>query len=294
MIPNQYPLPLMQELQDQIQGAQWFTKTDLKNGFHLICIRDGDEWKSAFRTQYSLYEFMFMPFGLTNTPATFQDTTYHIFWDMIDLGLLAYMDELLVYAKTVEERDKIVREVLKRLRENKLAVSPDKCVWCTTEVEFLGYLVCRNGIKMSPAKIEAVLEWKTPGTLTEVQSFLGFANFYRHFIQDYSQTACPLTELTKGSAKDWKWTPEADQTFTELKERFTSAPILAHFDPKQVVIVETDPLDFALGLVLSQRDTENRFHPVAFHSRKFSPAEINYKIHDKELLAIVDSFKHWR
>jgi len=233
-------------------------------------------------------------FRLSNVPATFQDMINHIFQDMLDLGLLAYMDDLLIYPKMVEEHDRIVQEVLRRLRENKLAVSPDKCVWQQTEVEFLGYLIGREGIKMSQEKVEAVLEWKSPSFLTEVQSFLGFANFYRRFIQDYSRVAHPLTELTKGNAKDWEWTPEAELAFKELKDRFTTAPILAHFDPQKPVIVETDASDFALRAILSQRDHENRLHPVAFHSRKFSPAEINYEIHDKELLAIVDSFKHWR
>jgi hypothetical protein len=293
-IPNRYPLPLMQELQDRTQGAQFFTKMDLKNGFHLIRIREGDEWKTAFRTRYGLYEFMVMPFGLTNAPATFQDMMNHVFRDMIDLGLLVYMDDLLIYAKTAEEHDEIVREVLGRLQKHKLAVSPEKCVWRVTEVEFLGYIIGRDGIKMSPEKVEAVLEWKSPSSLTEVQSFLGFANFYRRFIQDYSRVARPLTELTKSSAKDWSWNPEAEHAFQELKNRFTSAPILAHFDPQKSVIIETDASDFALGAVLSQRDQENRLHPVAFHSRKFTPAEINYEIHDKELLAIVDAFKHWR
>ena len=123
---------------------------------------------------------------------------------------------------------------------------------------------------------------------------MGFANFYRRFLKDYSRVARPITELTKATTKDWKWTPEAEKAFIELKNRFTYAPILAHFDPQRPVIVETDASDFALGAVLSQRNDENRLHPVAFHSRKFTPAEMNYEIHDKELLAIVDSFKLWR
>jgi hypothetical protein len=293
-IPNRYPLPLMQELQDRIQGAQFFTKIDLKNGYHLVRIKEGEEWKTAFRTRYGLYEFLVMPFGLTNAPATFQDMMNHIFRDMIDLGLLVYIDDLLIYAKTKEEHDGIVKEVLQRLRVNRLAISADKCAWRQSEVEFLGYVIGREGIKMSEEKVKGVLEWRSPASLVETQAFLGFANFYRRFIKDYSRVARPITELTKKSAKDWKWTPEAEQAFTELKNRFTSAPILAHFDPEQPVIVETDASDFALGSILSQRNKENRLHPVAFHSRKFTSAEINYEIHDKELLAIVDSFKHWR
>ena len=293
-IPNRYPLPLMQELQDRVRGAQWFTKMDLKNGFNLIRIRKGDEWKTAFRTRYGLYEFQVMPFGLTNAPSTFQDMMNHVLSDVLDVGVLAYMDDILVYAETEEEHDQLVREVLKRLQQNGLAVSPEKCVWKTHEVEFLGYVIGRKGISMSQDKVEAVLSWRTPNALTEVQSFLGFANFYRRFIKDYSGIARPLTELTKKTGKEWSWNPEAETAFQELKKRFTTAPILAHFDASRPIIIETDASDFAIGAVLSQRDNEKRLHPVAFHSRKFQPAEINYDIHDKELLAIVDAFKQWR
>jgi len=196
-IPNQYPLPLIQELQDRVRGVQWFTKMDLKNGFHLIRIREGDEWKTAFRTRYGLFEFQVMPFGLSNAPSTFQDMMNHIFSNMLDIGTLAYMDDILVYANTEEKHNETVREVLKHLQNNGLAVSPEKCVWKAQEVEFLGYIIRRNGIRMSEEKVEAILGWKTPESLTEIQSFLGFANFYRRFIQDYSRVARPLTELTK-------------------------------------------------------------------------------------------------
>jgi len=294
-IPNRYPLPVMQELQDRVQGAQWFAKMDLKNGFHLFRMRKGDEWKTAFRTRYGLFEFQVMPFGLTNAPSTFQDMMNHVLSDLLDVGVLAYMDDILVYAKTEKEQDRLVKEVLGRLQENGLAVSTEKFTWKAQEVEFLGYVIGRDGIKMAKGKVQAVLEWKTPESLTEVQSFLGFANFYRRFIQNYSRVARPLTELTKKERReDWAWNQEAQTAFEELKRRFTTAPILAHFDPTRQVIIESDASDFALGTVLSQRDEENRLHPVAFHSRKFQLAEINYEIHEKELLAIVDAFKHWR
>jgi len=188
-IPNRYPLPLMQELQDRVQGAKWFTKLDLKNGFNLIRIREGDEWKTAFRTRYGLYQFQVMPSGLTNAPSTFQDMMNHVLSDILDVGVLAYMDDILIYAKTEEEHDRLVKEVLTRLQQNGLAVAPEKCVWKTEEVEFLGYTIGRKGIKMSTTKVEAVLSWKIPNSLTEVQSFLGFANFYRRFIKDYSKVA---------------------------------------------------------------------------------------------------------
>ena len=176
----------------------------------------------------------------------------HIFRDMLDLCLLAYIDDLLIYAETVEEHDKIVKEVLQRLRANRLAISAEKCSWRQPEVEFLGYVIGRDGIKMSEEKVKGVLKLKSPASLVETQAFLGFAYFYRRFIKDCSRVARPITELTKKTAKDWEWTPEAERAFTELKNRFTSAPVLAHFDPKRPVIVETDASDFALGSVLSQ------------------------------------------
>jgi len=241
----------MQELQDWVRGVQWFAKMDVKNGFHLIRIREGDEWKTAFRSRYGLFEFQVMPFGLTNAPSTFQDMMNHIFSNMLNMGTLAYMDDILVYADREEKHDETVREVLKRLQNNGLAVSPEKCLWKTQEVEFLGYIIGRNGIRMSEEKVEAILSWKTLESLTETQSFLGFANFYRRFIQDYFRVARPLTELTKKD-REWNWNAEADAAFSELKKRFTMAPILAHFDPAKEVIIETDTSDFAIGAILSQ------------------------------------------
>jgi len=192
--------------------------------------------------------------------------SYHFLSDLLDVGVLAYMDDILVYTKTEKEQDRLVKEVLERLQKNGLAVSPEKCVWKVQEVEFLEYVIGRNGIKMAEEKVQAVLEWKTLESLTEVQSFLGFPNFYRRFIQNYSRVAQLLTELTKQEKKEgWAWIQGAQAAFEELKQRFTMAPILAHFDPNRPVIIETDMSNFALGAVLSQRDEANRLHPVAFH-----------------------------
>jgi len=164
-------------------------------------------------------------------------------------------------------------------------------MWRMTEVEFLGYILSWEGVKMAQEKVQAVLDWKTPASLTEVQLFLGFANFYQRFIQDYFRVARPLTELTKKTEK-WAWNQQVEGAFQELKKRFTTAPILSHFDAQKPVIIETDASDFAIGAILSQWNNEERLHPVAFHYGKFQPAEINYEIHDKELLAIVDALKH--
>jgi hypothetical protein len=143
-------------------------------------------------------------------------------------------------------------------------------------------------------KIEAIKEWQAPKSLRDVQSFLGFANFYRRFIQDFSKICRPLTKSTKGEKENWRWTPEREESFEVLKKRFTTEPILTHLDPTKECIVETDVSDFDLGAILSRQDEDGMLHPIAFHSQTFQTAEINYEIHDKELLAIVDSFKVWR
>src|SRR5436853_769558 len=233
-----------------------------------------------------------MPFGLANAPATFQNMMNDIFRDMIDMGVVIYLDDILIYRESEEDHVALVKRVLSRLQEHQLAIAPDKCEWHRSKVNFLGYIISEEGIEMDQAKIQTVLEWEAPTTVKEVQSFLGFANFYRRFIEGYSKLTRPLTDLTKKSEK-FIWSRECEIAFEQLKSRFTSAPILRHFDPQLQCIIECDASDFAIGGVLSQ-EVEGRLHPIAFHSRKMNKHEINYEIHDKELLAITSSFKEWR
>jgi hypothetical protein len=208
--------------------------------------------------------------------------------------LIVYLDDILIYAETEEEHDRIVTDILKCLAENRLAISQDTCFWSTTRVDFLGYVISKDGIKMAQDKVQCIQDWERPRGLRDIQSFIGFANFYRQFIKGFSKIAKPLSDSTKGSPKDWIWTDAMTQSFEKLKHCFTTAPILTHFDPHRKCIVETDASDFALGGTLSLTATDKKLPPNAFHSRKFSPAEINYEIHDKELLAIVDCFRAWQ
>jgi hypothetical protein len=283
----------MSELQDRVRGAKIFTKINLKDGYNLIRIKLGDELKMAFKTRYGLYKYTVMPFGLSNAPATFQNMINHIFWDLLDLGLIVYLDDILIYAETEEEHDRIVTEVLKCLAANRLAISQDKCFWSTNRVDFLGYVISRDGIEMAQDKVQCIRDWECPRSLRDVQSFIRFANFYRQFIEGFSKIAKPLSDSTKGSPKDWVWIDTITKSFKKLKHCFTMAPILTHFNPHHECIVETAASDFALGSTLSQTTEDKKLHPNAFHSRKFSLAEMNYEIHNKELLAIVDCFKVW-
>ncbi|CCC05700.1 unnamed protein product [Sordaria macrospora k-hell] len=177
-VPVRHPIPLITELQHALRTAKIFSKIDLKSGFFLVRMAKGHEWKTAFRCKYGLFEYVVMPMGLINAPSTFQVMMNHLFMDLLDAGVLVYLDDILIYADTEEEHDRLVLEVLKRLTDNHLAVAPQKCKWGVTEVEFLGYIISPQGIGMAEDKVKSILEWKQPTTLKESQSFRGFANFY--------------------------------------------------------------------------------------------------------------------
>jgi transposase InsO family protein len=292
-VRNRYALPLIPTLLERLSGAKYFTKLDLRGAYNLVRIRPGDEWKTAFRTRYGHFEYTVMPFGLTNAPAVFQHMANDIFRDFLDIFIIVYLDDILIYSKTQEEHNMHVRQVLLRLQQYGLYAKLEKCTFDENHVEFLGYVISHKGISMDPSKVQAVLDWQTPSSVRDVQCFLGFANFYRKFIKDYSKIVMPLTELTKKN-RTFTWNVSAARSFDNLKKAFTSAPILVHADQSKPFIIEADASDFALGSILSQVGDDGKLHPVAFHSRKFEAAEINYEIHDKELLAIVDSFGQWR
>lgn len=292
-IKDRYPLPLISELQDRIKGSKIFTKLDLPDAYNFIPIREKDQHLTTFRTRYGSYKYKRMPFGLANAPAKFQDFMNTVLQGYLDEFCTVYLDDILIYSKNEKEHINQVRKVMKRLEEHNLRLRPEKCEFHQEEVEFLGSRISARGITMDPEKVRAIQEWETPGTVKDLQSFLGFANFYRRFIQGYSKITAPLTELTKKEQK-YQWTPAAQEAFNELKRQFTTAPILATFDPEKKIIVETDASDRAIGACISQPDEQGRYHPIAFHSRKFTGPELNYDIHDKELLAIIEAFKSWK
>ena len=296
-IKDRTPLPLMTELRERVGKARIFTKLDLKNGYNLIRIAMGDEWKTAFRTKYGLFEYLVMRFGLCNAPATFQAMINEVLRELLDEGVIVYIDDILIYTETEEEHVILVQKVLEKLKKAHLCVSIKKSVFHVREVDYLGYVISDKGISMSPSKVRSIENWERPhpeakSALKWAQEFLGFANFYRRFIEGFSKIAKPLSDLTKKDIK-YEWTPQCEEAFTTLKQMFTQAPILVHFNSADQTVVETDASDFALGAVLSQVQPTGVLHPVAFHSRKFLPAEINYDIHDKEMLAIVTGLKEW-
>jgi hypothetical protein len=290
---NRYPLPLIQESLDRLKEASWFTKIDLRAAYNLIRIAPGEEWKTAFRTRYGLFEYLVMPFGLTNAPASFQYLINDVLRDYLDIFLIVYLDDILIFSKTRDDHINHVNLVLQRLRDNSLWANAEKCCFFQHEVDFLGYLVSDSGIRMDPKKIDSVLSWPTPKSVHDIQVFLGFANFYRRFIRSYSKITAPLTRLLRKDVQ-FEWGDKETQSLSTLKEVFTSAPILQHFKPGTPIVIEADASDFAIAGILSHPDEKNQLRPVAYYSRKLQPAELNYEIYDKEMLAIVEAFKVWR
>lgn len=292
-IKNRYPLPLFQETIAQLCKARFFTKLDLRSAYNLVRIAKGEEWKTAFRTRFGLFESLVMPFGLCNAPATMQNFMNDVLRDYLDVFATAYLDDILIYSTSLEEHREHVRKVLQRLKEAGLYMKAEKCEFHQTEVEYLGMIISVQGIKMDTKKIATITEWPTPTSVRDVQSFLGFANFYRRFIKDYSRVVAPLTRLTRKNIP-FRWSPQCHDAFNKLKSRFTTAPVLRHFDYDKEAIVETDASDYVSAGILSQHDEDGLLHPIAFFSKKHSPAECNYEIYDKELLAIVRAFEEWR
>jgi hypothetical protein len=291
-VKNKYPLPLMDELFDRVHGARFYTKIDLRTGFHQIRIADADVEKTAFRTRYGSFEYTVLPMGLCNAPGTFMQLMNETFRDLLDRSVLVFLDDILVFSRTREEHVAHVREVLERLRRQKLYAKRSKCEFFRSEVEFLGHQLGANGLAVSQDKIGAVRDWPTPRNVGDVRSFLGLAGFYRRFVKDFSKIALPLTQMTQ-KERPWEWGKEQQGALDALKAALCSAPVLLIPDPSKAYTLNCDACDFAIGATL-QQDQGNGLQPVAFMSRKLKPAEINYDTREKEFMALVDACSHWR
>ncbi|RVW21226.1 Transposon Tf2-2 polyprotein [Vitis vinifera] len=287
-IKNKYPIPLAAELFDRLSKASYFTKLDLRSGYWQVRVAAGDEGKTTCVTRYGSYEFLVMPFGLTNAPATFCNLMNDVLFDYLDAFVVVYVDDIVVYSKTLTEHEKHLRLVFQRLRKNRLYVKPEKCEFAQEEITFLGHKISAGLIRMDKGKVQAIMEWTVPSKLTELRSFLGLANYYRRFIKGYSKTVSPLTDLLKKD-NQWDWSRPCQMAFESLKEAMSTEPVLRLPDLDLPFEVQTDASDRALGGVLVQEG-----HPVAFESRKLNNAEQRYSTHEKEMTAVVHCLRQWR
>ncbi|GAU10603.1 hypothetical protein TSUD_418240, partial [Trifolium subterraneum] len=287
-IKNKYLLPRIDDLLDQLRGATIFSKIDLRSGYHQIRIRTFDVSKTAFKTRYGHYEFLVMPFGLTNAPAIFMDYMNIIFQPYLDKFVVIFIDDILIYSKDPQEHAEHLRIVLNILREKQLYAKFSKCEFWLSEVKFLGHVISQGGVSVDPSKVEAVLNWERPRTVSEVRSFLGLAGYYRRFIFGFSEISLPLTRLTRKGAT-FVWDELCENSFNLLKQKLTSAPVLVIPDPDKKYVVYCDASNKGLGCVLMQDGTV-----VAYASRQLKPHEENYPTHDLELAAIIFALKIWR
>ena len=260
-IKNAAPLPLIPELIDKLRGARYFTKLDIRWGYNNIRIKEGDEYKAAFKTPLGLFEPTVMTFGLCNAPATFQTFMNNIFEDLIDEGhVVVYLDDILIFSDNPSELDRLTHEVLSRLEKHDLYLKPEKCIFAQTSIEYLGIIISNGQVKMDPAKLAGITAWPTPRTVKQVQAFLGFCNFYRRFIKDFSLIARPLFELTKKGVP-FLWAPSQESSFRSLITAFTTAPVLALPDHNRPFRLITDASDFATGAILEQPDASQSLAP---------------------------------
>ena len=224
-IKNRYPLPSIDDLFDQLRGTQFYSKIDLRTGYHQLRVRDTDILKTVFRTRYGHFEFTVMPFGLTNALAAFMDLMHRIFQPYLDQFVVVFVDDILIYSQSEWEHEYHLRIVLQLLRDHQLYAKFSKCEFWLTEVRFLGHVVSASGVSVDPEKIEAVMSWERPKSVFEMRSFLGLAGYYRRFIEDFSKIVAPMTRLTRKEVK-FDWDDRCEEAFQELKRRLTSAPIM--------------------------------------------------------------------
>ena len=287
-----YPLPRIDELLEKYRTARWFTSLDLAAGYHQVEMMEEDKEKTAFICSQGLFEYNVMPFGLKNAPGTFQRLMDEILKEYIGEFVIVYLDDIMIYSKNFEEHMRHIDKVLDKLKENNMIVKLKKCQFGKRNIEFLGHIVGRDGLKPDEKKIEKIKQIKVPETVTQVRSFLGLCSYYRRFIKDFARIAKPLYHLVKKEVP-FEWTNKQQKAFEELKIRLMEKPILDYPDLEKEFILITDASGEGLGAILAQKNEEDKEFVIAYASRSLIGAEKNYPITELECLAIFWGIKHF-
>ena len=290
-----YPLPRIDDILDTLGETRYFTSLDLAAGYWQIEMDPESCEKSAFVTHQGLHEFVRMPFGLCNAPATFQRLIEVVLAGLVWKCVFAYIDDVLVCSRTFEDHLRHLEQVFARLRQAGLRLKPQKCLFLREKVPYLGYIVTREGIVPDQAKTEKILSYPVPVDVARVRQFLGLASYYRHFVPGFAKAAAPLHALLKKDA-NFHWTQQCQESFDHLKELLVTPPVLAYpqFQSEHPFILETDASTEGLGAVLAQQQSDGKVHPIAYASRSLNPHERNYGITELETLGLVWAVKTFR
>jgi hypothetical protein len=286
-IKNKYPIPVIEDLLDELHGAKIFSKLDLRSGYHQIRMSPADVSKTAFRTYCGHYEYLVMPFGLSNAPGTFQALMNEIFAEYLRKFILVFFDDILIYSSDISSHCQHLSIALQLLRDNKLYAKKSKCVFGAPQVEYLGHIIKGEGVSTDPAKISAVADWVAPASVKQLRSFLGLTGYYRRFIKNYGLICRPLYDLLK--KVPFLWTETQEAAFCTLKQALISAPVLALPNFSQPFVLETDASGSGLGAVLMQDGKA-----LAYFSVALGPKNTALSTYEKEALAVLEAVKRWR
>lgn len=283
-----YPMPVIDELLDELAGARYFSKLDLRAGYHQIRMAEGEEHKTAFQTHSGHYEYKVMSFGLTGAPGTFQGAMNDTLSPVLRKCALVFFDDILIYSPDLPTHLTHLRQVLQLLSNHQWKVKLSKCAFAQEHISYLGHIISGAGVAKDPSKIQSIVDWVRPTTIKKLRGFLGLAGYYRKFIKNFGAISKPLTQLLKKDAP-FNWTAEVEQAFQLLKQSLVSAPVLALPDFQQPFTLETDASDLGIGAVLSQNQ-----HPIAYVSKPLGPRTQGLSTYEKECLAIMMVVDHWR